>query len=125
MTTEYTSLKNRVSPLSSVSASDQLHDQQRGFLKIKRNNHSTAKLPQSNGIRVKVEPFLGRFRQIWTCAPNTSMEILTPDFAGRLGLALKIYSKARPYVLNNNIETMPRLYKEARLGGVFQNSLKL
>lgn len=226
MTTETTHLKNKVSVLSHGPASNQRQDQQRGSLKTKRNNHSTAKLPKPNWIRVKVESSLGRFseikdivrtnrlvtvceeascpniaecwnkgtatfmimgdkctrrcrfcnvstggpdsldsneparlaqtialmklnyvvitsvdrddlrdggashfveciRQIRTHAPNTSIEILTPDFAGRLDLALKILSTAPPDVLNHNIETVPRLYKEARPGADFQNSLNL
>ena len=64
MTTEDTSLKNKVSPLSPASASNQRQDQQRAFLKTKRNNYSTAKLPKPNWNRVKVELSLGRFCEI-------------------------------------------------------------
>ena len=69
--------------------------------------------------------FVACIRQIRAQAPNTHIEILTPDFAGRLDLALKILSTAPPDVLNHNIETVPRLYKEARPGADFQNSLNL
>jgi lipoic acid synthetase len=69
--------------------------------------------------------FVACIRQIRTQAPNTRIEILTPDFAGRLDFALKILSSAPPDVLNHNIETVPRLYKEARPGADFQNSLNL
>lgn len=69
--------------------------------------------------------FVACIRHIRAQAPNTRIEILTPDFAGRLDLALKILSTAPPDVLNHNIETVPRLYKEARPGADFQNSLNL
>ena len=69
--------------------------------------------------------FVACIRQIRAQAPNTRIEILTPNFAGRLDLALKILSTAPPDVLNHNIETVPRLYKEASPGADFQNSLNL
>jgi lipoic acid synthetase len=69
--------------------------------------------------------FVACIREIRTRAPNTRIEILTPDFAGRLDLALKILGTDPPDVLNHNIETVPRLYKEVRPGADFKNSLKL
>ncbi|MBG6073644.1 MULTISPECIES: lipoyl synthase [unclassified Polaromonas] len=69
--------------------------------------------------------FVECIRQIRAQSPNTRIEILTPDFGGRLDLALEILSGAPPDVLNHNIETVPRLYKEARPGADFQNSLNL
>ena len=69
--------------------------------------------------------FVECIRQIRTLSPHTRIEILTPDFGGRLDLALEILSAAPPDVLNHNIETVPRLYKEARPGADFQNSLNL
>ena len=69
--------------------------------------------------------FVECIRQIRAQAPATRIEILTPDFGGRLDLALGILSSAPPDVLNHNIETVPRLYKEARPGADFQNSLNL
>ena len=69
--------------------------------------------------------FVACIVQIRAWAPATRIEILTPDFAGRLDLALDILSGAPPDVLNHNIETVPRLYKEARPGADFQNSLNL
>lgn len=69
--------------------------------------------------------FVECIRQIRVLSPNTRIEILTPDFGGRLDLALAILSAAPPDVLNHNIETVPRLYKEARPGADFQNSLNL
>ena len=69
--------------------------------------------------------FVDCIRQIRALSPNTRIEILTPDFGGRLDIALEILSAAPPDVLNHNIETVPRLYKEARPGADFQNSLNL
>ena len=69
--------------------------------------------------------FVSCISQIRARAPATRIEILTPDFAGRLDLALDILSGAPPDVLNHNIETVPRLYKEARPGADFQHSLNL
>jgi lipoic acid synthetase len=69
--------------------------------------------------------FVACIRQIRALSPATRIEILTPDFGGRLDLALGILSAAPPDVLNHNIETVPRLYKEARPGADFQHSLNL
>ncbi|MFT6914718.1 MAG: lipoic acid synthetase [Motiliproteus sp.] len=69
--------------------------------------------------------FVDCIREIRAQAPDTRIEILTPDFGGRLELALEILSSAPPDVLNHNIETVPRLYREARPGADFQNSLNL
>ncbi|MEB0135738.1 lipoyl synthase [Actimicrobium sp. CCC2.4] len=69
--------------------------------------------------------FVDCIRRIRAAAPATRIEILTPDFGGRLELALDILGAAPPDVLNHNIETVPRLYKEARPGADFQNSLNL
>ena len=57
--------------------------------------------------------------------PQTQIEILTPDFRGRMDVALDILHSALPDVLNHNIETVPRLYKEARPGADYQHSLIL
>ncbi len=69
--------------------------------------------------------FVECIQRIRALAPNTCIEILTPDFGGRLDHALDILGTAPPDVLNHNIETVPRLYKEARPGADFQNSLNL
>ena len=63
--------------------------------------------------------------RIRTLTPDTYIEILTPDFGGRLDRALEILGTAPPDVLNHNIETVSRLYQEARPGADFQNSLNL
>lgn len=56
---------------------------------------------------------------------NIKIEILTPDFRGRLEKALNILSQNPPDVLNHNLETVPRLYKKIRPGADYKNSLKL
>lgn len=58
-------------------------------------------------------------------SPNTKIEILVPDFRGRLDRSLGILREAPPDVMNHNLETVPRLYKEARPGSDYQHSLKL
>ena len=58
-------------------------------------------------------------------SPSTEIEILVPDFRGRLGIALEILGGALPDVLNHNLETVPRLYKAVRPGADYANSLEL
>lgn len=58
-------------------------------------------------------------------APNTSIEVLVPDFRGRLDKALAILRETPPDVMNHNLETVPRLYKQARPGADYHHSLKL
>ena len=58
-------------------------------------------------------------------SPETKIEVLVPDFRGRLEKALDIFSKGLPDVLNHNLETVPRLYKQARPGADYLHSLKL
>jgi lipoic acid synthetase len=58
-------------------------------------------------------------------SPQTQIEVLVPDFRGRLDKALAILKDAPPDVMNHNMETVPRLYKEARPGADYQFSLTL
>ena len=58
-------------------------------------------------------------------SPATRLEILVPDFRGRLDDALEALSASLPDVLNHNLETVPRLYKLARPGADYAHSLKL
>jgi lipoic acid synthetase len=58
-------------------------------------------------------------------SPATRLEILVPDFRGRLEEALEALSACLPDVLNHNLETVPRLYKLARPGAEYAHSLKL
>ena len=58
-------------------------------------------------------------------SPGTQIEILTPDFRGRMDRALEILKAAPPDVMNHNLETTSRLYKEARPGSDYAYSLNL
>lgn len=57
--------------------------------------------------------------------PETKIEILVPDFRGRMEIALDILSSAPADVFNHNVETVPALYKPVRPGSDYQHSLKL
>ncbi len=57
--------------------------------------------------------------------PNTRIEILVPDFRGRIDAALGILAANPPDVFNHNLETVPRLYHQARPGADYQGSLAL
>ncbi|MBA4253878.1 MAG: lipoyl synthase, partial [Comamonadaceae bacterium] len=58
-------------------------------------------------------------------SPQTQIEVLVPDFRGRDERALDILCAAPPDVMNHNLETVPRLYKEARPGSDYAFSLNL
>ena len=58
-------------------------------------------------------------------SPRTRIEILVPDFRGRLDVALDRLCVAPPDVMNHNLETVPRLYREVRPGANYAHSLKL
>lgn len=58
-------------------------------------------------------------------SPDTSIEVLVPDFRGRLDKALDIFAAGLPDVMNHNLETVQRLYKQARPGADYQHSLEL
>jgi lipoic acid synthetase len=60
-----------------------------------------------------------------THSPSLKIEVLVPDFRGRLETALEVLSAAPPDVMNHNLETVPRLYKQARPGADYMHSLKL
>ncbi len=57
--------------------------------------------------------------------PTLSIEVLVPDFRGRMAIALDAIATGLPDVFNHNIETVPRLYKQARPGSDYDWSLKL
>ena len=69
--------------------------------------------------------FVDCIRQIRVHSPDTKIEILVPDFRGRLEVALEKLSAYPPDVLNHNLETVPRLYKQCRPGADYVHSLKL
>lgn len=64
-------------------------------------------------------------REARSLLPELQIEILVPDFRGRMEPALDILSETPPDVFNHNLETIPRLYREARPGANYQWSLKL
>ena len=69
--------------------------------------------------------FAACIRAIRGLAPATRIEVLVPDFRGRLEIALDTLAACPPDVMNHNLETVPRLYKQARPGADYRNSLKL
>jgi lipoic acid synthetase len=69
--------------------------------------------------------FAACIRAVRALSPATKIEILTPDFRGRLERALEVLDTAPPDVMNHNLETVPRLYRQARPGSDYAHSLKL
>ena len=69
--------------------------------------------------------FVACIEKVRELSPATRIEILTPDFRGRMDRALEILKAAPPDVMNHNLETAPRLYKEARPGSDYAFSLNL
>ena len=57
-------------------------------------------------------------------SPATTIETLVPDFRGRMDIAIDVLGRALPDVLNHNMETVPRLYKQARPGADYAHSLE-
>jgi len=57
--------------------------------------------------------------------PSTRVEVLVPDFRGRVEVALACFDSQAPDVFNHNLETVPRLYRQARPGADYQGSLDL
>ena len=64
-------------------------------------------------------------RAVRAYSPQTRIEVLVPDFRGRLEPALDALAEAPPDVMNHNLETVPRLYRQARPGADYRNSLQL
>lgn len=64
-------------------------------------------------------------REVRKQSPGTRIEVLVPDFRGRLERALEIFRAEPPDVMNHNLETVPRLYRQARPGADYLHSLKL
>ena len=69
--------------------------------------------------------FVDCIRETRALSPLTQIEVLVPDFRGRDDRALEILKAAPPDVMNHNLETVPRLYKEVRPGSDYQFSLQL
>jgi lipoic acid synthetase len=64
-------------------------------------------------------------RQVRALSPQTRIEVLVPDFRNRLVAALAAFDACPPDVLNHNLETVPRLYRQARPGADYAHSLAL
>jgi lipoic acid synthetase len=69
--------------------------------------------------------FAACIRAVRQGSPRTQIEVLTPDFRGRSEIALDILAGDPPDVMNHNLETVPRLYREARPGADYAHSLQL
>ena len=69
--------------------------------------------------------FVDCITAVRAASPSTTIEVLVPDFRGRLERALEILDRTPPDVMNHNLETVPRLYKKARPGGDYAHSLRL
>ena len=69
--------------------------------------------------------FAACIRDARQVSPALKIEALTPDFRGRLDVALDLLAASPPDVFNHNLETVPRLYREARPGADYQHSLDL
>ena len=69
--------------------------------------------------------FVECIRKTRELSPGTTIEVLVPDFRGRDDRALEILKAAPPDVMNHNLETIPRLYKQARPGSDYAFSLNL
>ena len=69
--------------------------------------------------------FAACIRAVREASPATRIEVLVPDFRGRLEVALDALALSPPDVMNHNLETVPRLYRQTRPGADYQNSLRL
>jgi len=69
--------------------------------------------------------FVDVVRAVREASPKTTIETLVPDFRGRMEIAIDILGASLPDVLNHNMETVPRLYKQARPGADYAHSLAL
>ena len=69
--------------------------------------------------------FVDCIRAVREHSPKTTIEVLVPDFRGRLERALEVLDAAPPDIMNHNLETVPRLYRQARPGGDYEHSLAL
>lgn len=69
--------------------------------------------------------FIACIKSVRERTPNTKIEILVPDFRGRMDVALKILTEAPADVFNHNVETVPRLYRAVRPGSDYDWSLDL
>jgi lipoic acid synthetase len=104
-----------------------------------REPANLAKTIQSMGLRYVVitsvdrddlrdggaQHFIDCIEETRRLSPHIKIEILTPDFRGRMDIALEIMAKSPPDVFNHNLESVPSLYKKVRPGSDYQWSLDL
>lgn len=69
--------------------------------------------------------FAACIRELRALNPRTRLEVLVPDFRGRARVALEAFGDGLPDVFNHNLETVPRLYRQARPGADYDGSLAL
>jgi lipoic acid synthetase len=69
--------------------------------------------------------FVDCIRAVRERSPGTTIEVLVPDFRGRLDRALEVLDAAPPDVMNHNLESVARLYRQARPGADYAHSLRL
>ena len=69
--------------------------------------------------------FAACIRAVRESSPATRIEVLVPDFRGRLEIALEVLAESPPDVMNHNLETVPRLYRQTRPGADYHHSLRL
>ena len=69
--------------------------------------------------------FRACIREICAQSPKTNIEVLVPDFRGRMNVALEVLADCPPDIFNHNLESIPRLYKAVRPGSDYQWSLDL
>lgn len=69
--------------------------------------------------------FVSCIRETRNLNSGITIEVLTPDFRGRVDVALELLAQEPPDVFNHNLETIPRLYRQARPGADYQGSLDL
>lgn len=69
--------------------------------------------------------FVNCIKEIRALTPNTQIEVLVPDFRGRMDIAVELMSSNPPDVFNHNLETIPDLYRKVRPGSDYQWSLDL
>ena len=67
--------------------------------------------------------FVNVVKAVREASRETTIETLVPDFRGRMEIAVDVLGQSLPDVLNHNMETVPRLYKQARPGADYQHSL--
>ena len=108
-------------PLDAEEPQNLAQDDRRAQAQVRGDHQRRPRRP----ARRRRRPLRGVHPQDPRAVAATRIEVLVPDFRGRDDRALEILKAAPPDVMNHNLETMPRLYKEARPGSDYQFSLNL